>query len=134
MKMLKGLVVALAATAAAPTFAAAPVGYAAHCTITFTGYEGTTPLTNFPVLVKLPASYFRTASRKDVAFTDSEGNRIPHEVDWYNGSEVPVWVRIPELSGTTTSITAYFGKGVVDGTDFTAADVWTNAYACRQGG
>jgi len=109
--------------------ATTPAGYAAHRTITFTGYAGTTPLTNFPVLVKLPASYFRTASRKDVAFTDSAGNRIPHEVDWYNGSEVPVWVRIPELSGTTTSITAYFGKGVVDVTDFTAADVWTNAYA-----
>lgn len=129
MTRLHHLALAFAVAAAMSASATTPAGYAAHRTITFTGYEGTTPLTNFPVLVKLPASYFRTASRKDVAFTDSEGNRIPHEVDSFDANNVNVWVRVPELSGANTSITAYFGKGVVDVTAFTAADVWTNAYA-----
>lgn len=129
MKHATILAAALAAMAFAPAFADAPTGYAAHQAITFSGYAGETALEYFPALVRLPASYFKTASCQDVAFTDSAGNIIPHEVDSFGASEVLVWVRLPVLSGTDTAITAYFGKNEVDATDFTAADVWTNRYA-----
>lgn len=121
-------ILALASFAAMTSATAAPAGYAAHRTITFSGYEGATTLEKFPALVKLPAAYFRTEARQDVAFADSDGNRIPHEVDSFTDSEVLVWVRVPELTGKNTSITAYFGRPAPEATEFEVPDVWTNAY------
>lgn len=129
MKMLNWITLALAATAAVPTFADEPTGYAAHQTVTFSGYSGTTSLANFPALLRLPAQYFNREDKKDLAVTDASGNLLPFEIDAKTDTEVLVWVRVPELSGNNTSITAYFGKDEPDVTDFTVPDVWTNAYA-----
>lgn len=129
MKPVRHTLFLAAAMACSAACGGIPEGYSAHQTVTFSGYAGTTALEKFPALVKLPAAYFRTEARQDVAFADSDGNRIPHEVDSFTDSEVLVWVRVPELTGKNTSITAYFGRPAPEATEFEVPDVWTNAYA-----
>ena len=106
-----------------------PQGYAAHQTITFSGYTGSETLENFPVLLRLPATSFVQADHSDLAIVDAEGNLLPYEVDSVSEGNVLVWVCVPSLAGTETAVTAYFGKGTPDANAFTAADVWTGAYA-----
>ena len=68
-----------------------------------TGYAGTDPLTNFPVLVRLSAgspvgfAYADCAADgSDIRFTDPAGNLIPHEIDtWNPAGESLLWVRVP---------------------------------------
>ncbi len=127
--MVRGACIAVAVAAALGAHAADPEGFGAKQTITFSGYDGTTALENFPALIKLPTMNFRRIDYKDLVVTDADGNVLPHEVDSAMDGKVLVWVRIPSLSGTTTSVTAWFGKEEAPETDFTAADVWTNAYA-----
>lgn len=129
MKMLNWITLALAATAAVPSFADAPTGYAAHQTVTFSGYSGTTTLEKFPVLLRLKTQYFNREDKRDLAVTDAAGNLLPFEIDSVTETEVLIWVRVPALSGNATSVTAYFGKDTLDATDFAVPDVWTNAYA-----
>lgn len=129
MKMLNWITLALASTAAVPSFADAPTGYHAHQTVTFSGYSGTTTLEKFPVLLRLQTQYFNREDKRDLAVTDAAGNLLPFEIDSVTETEVLVWVRVPALSGNATSVTAYFGKDTLDETDFAVPDVWTNAYA-----
>lgn len=129
MNMVRGACIAVAVAAALGAHAADSEGFGAKQTITFSGYDGTTALENFPALIKLPTMNFRRLDYKDLVVTDADGNVLPHEVDSAMDGKVLVWVRVPSLSGTTTSVTAWFGKEEAPETDFTAADVWTNAYA-----
>ena len=84
--------------------------------ITVSGYDGGSPLTNFPVLVKLAAdspsgfSYNHCAANgSDLRFADSEGNLIPHEIDTWNASgESLVWVGLPVLTNNAC-FTMYYG-------------------------
>ena len=128
MNMVRGACIAVAVAAALGAHAD-PEGFGAKQTITFSGYDGTTALENFPALIRLSSVYFRQADGSDVVVTDADGNILPHEVDSVMDGKVLVWVRVPSLSGTETSVTAWFGKKAAPETDFTAADVWTNAYA-----
>ena len=128
MNMVRGACIAVAVAAALGAHAD-PEGFGAKQTITFSGYDGTTALENFPALIRLSSVYFRQADGSDVVVTDADGNILPHEVDSVMDGKVLVWVRVPSLSGTETSVTAWFGKEEAPETDFTAADVWTNAYA-----
>lgn len=118
-----------AIAAVSSVLAADPEGFGAKQTITFSGYDGATSLENFPALIRLSSVYFRQADGSDVVVTDADGNILPHEVDSVMDGKVLVWVRVPSLSGTATSVTAWFGKDGVTQTGFAKADVWTNAYA-----
>lgn len=69
------------------------------------GYMGSTALSQFPALIKLPAHVknFRysesTADGSDLWFSDANGNRIPHEIEsWTPGGDSFVWVRVPSLT------------------------------------
>ena len=128
MNMVRGACIAVAVAAALGVHAD-PEGFAAKQTITFSGYDGTTALEKFPALIRLSSVYFRQADGSDVVVTDADGNILPHEVDSVMDGKVLVWVRVPSLSGTATSVTAWFGKDDVTQTGFAKADVWTNAYA-----
>ena len=88
-----------------------------YSTITVGGYAGSTTLANFPVLVKLaegsPVGFTYDDCKNDgsdLRFTDASGVTIPHEVETWdvNGTSC-IWVCVPEVSGTTTEITMYFG-------------------------
>lgn len=106
-----------------------PQGYDAHQTVTFSGYTGTETLVNFPVLLRLPLTCFRHADYSDLAVIDGEGNLLAYDVDSVSDGKVLVWVRVPALTGTTTAVTAYFGKAEADAPAYTAADVWQGSYA-----
>ena len=110
MNMVRGACIAVAVAAALGAHAADPEGFGAKQTITFSGYDGTAALENFPALIRLSSVYFRQADGSDVVVTDADGNILPHEVDSVMDGKVLVWVRVPSLSGTATSVTAWFGK------------------------
>ena len=87
-------------------------GFTLKRTVTFSGYAGASDLENFPALVRLPAevSALCASGGADVRFADADGNLLNHEVDTWNANgESCVWVCVPRLSGTTTSITLYYG-------------------------
>lgn len=91
------------------------------------GASITTPLQNFPVLIKIPCNVperydiFRESrpDGSDFIFTDDAGNKLDHEIESYqpekdagctNNSkgEAIFWVRIPALTADT-DIYMYFG-------------------------
>lgn len=97
----------------------ATTNYACRMKITFPGYGGSQPLANFPALVQfsnsLPGfsySQFASPTAGDLRFTDSGGlTLLPHEINQWNTNSVSsVWVQVPVLSGTNTSIWAYWGN------------------------
>ncbi len=72
---------------------------------------------DFPALVRLSTaidgfsySDFRQQDGADLAFVDSEGNVLPHEIDtWNPGGESLVWVKVPLLSAGA-AIRVYYGS------------------------
>ena len=85
-----------------------------RCVVTFSGYSGAETLQNFPALVRIPVNApIYSASKpdgSDIRFADSNGNLVPHEIDTWNPSgESLIWVKVPMLSGTGTTVTLYCG-------------------------
>ena len=76
----------------------------------------TSPLTNFPILVRLSNArqpWFNpadcAANGADLRFTLADGTLLAHEIDTWNSSgESLVWVNVPSLSASTV-VTAYWG-------------------------
>ncbi len=89
---------------------------AKSCRLTFSGYEGTETLKDFPALVKIPDGLtgfdYRdsAADGSDLAFFGADGRPLACEIDtWNPEGDSYVWVRVPELT-KATSITARWGK------------------------
>ena len=107
--------------------------YAKEFNVKFTGYAGSTTLTNFPALIRLSKarndfdySKCKLADGGDTRFFDANGNLLPSEVDtWNPDGESLVWVSVPELNKDTV-ITVRYGNA--DAPAVTATDVWTNGY------
>jgi hypothetical protein len=115
-----------------PSTSLTPANYTDHLQITFAGYNRSETLSDFPVLVRLSTnltgfnySHFISTAGADLRFTDSSGTRIiPHEIDeWNPGGESTVWVQVPELSGTNSTIWAYWGNPTPDA-DLPSTNVW----------
>ncbi len=75
-------------------------------------------LSDFPALVRLSpsidgfsyADFANQASGADLAFVDSDGNLLPHEIDtWDASGESLVWVKVPTLQ-RGTRLTMYYGN------------------------
>ncbi len=97
----------------------ATTNYACRMKISFPGYGGSQTLAAFPALVQLSNglsgfSYAQFASPTggDLRFTDAGGlTLLPHEIDqWNTNGASSVWVQVPALCGTNTSIWAYWGN------------------------
>ena len=94
-------------------------------------------LTDFPVLVDITDSDLRIyalSSGDDVVFTDTNGFKLSHEIEFYDGvsGHLIAWVNVPLLSSTEDTILyMYFGN-----TDATnqedPAGTWNNNYAMVQ--
>ena len=105
------------------------------CRLTFSGYEGSETLKDFPALVKIPdgLSGFdykdSTADGSDLAFFGADGKPLAYEIDtWNPEGDSYVWVRVPELT-KTTSITARWGKsGGRETTSVQQQVVWNDDY------
>ena len=103
--------------------------------LTVAGFEGTTTLENFPVLVRISPerisgfSYDDCASDgSDISFALENGEILPHEIDtWVNGGESLVWVRLPALQGTETSF--YFRWNDLGPAENIPSNVWSADYA-----
>ncbi len=83
------------------------------CTVTFSGYTGSSTLRQFPALVRIPAGspIYRdcAADGSDIRFADAEGYLVDHEIDTWNANgESLIWVRVPQLEGTSTALRMYF--------------------------
>ena len=108
--------------------------YSRKFKVTFSGYEGSETLANFPVLVKVSESGipgfryadFRKSNGGDLRFADSAGNLLASEVDTWDTNGVSlVWVKVPSLTAAT-KITAYYGWEFAPMVDPSA--VWANGY------
>ncbi len=93
-----------------------PTWAAYHVDLTDTRYTGTTPLTNFPVLVRvnksiLPSFYDQCqADGSDVRFTDAAGNVLPFELnEWNPDGESSWWVKVPEYKADSYVATINWG-------------------------
>ena len=107
------------------------------------GYQGTTELSDFPVLVKLSEetvpnfSYeLCKADASDIRFADANGNIIPHEIEvWNPEGESYIWVKLPTLSGTNTSFKMYLGLALpIELPENDPTDVWSAYAAVFHGG
>ncbi len=136
---LSNVVVALCAALLCATSACAdtPVDwtkYAHSFTVKFSGYSGTTTLTDFPVLVRISESRIafplyakcKVPDGGDLRFSDASGALLSSEVEcWNPGGESLVWVKVPSLNADTV-ITGHFGCSSPDAV--TPSDVWSNGF------
>jgi len=81
--------------------------------VTFSGYTGSSTLRQFPALVRIPAGspiyQDCAADGSDIRFVDAEGYTVDHEIDtWDANGESLIWVRVPQLEGTSTALRMYF--------------------------
>ena len=104
--------------------------FAYRSTILVSGYAGSTTLADFPLMFKLadnsPIGFsYADCEPATLRFADADGNIVPHEIDTWNtdGTSI-VWVRVPELSGTATELSMYYG-GSGDGVAINAGEVWS---------
>ena len=73
-----------------------------YAKVKFTGYEGTSTLTNFTACVRLPARLGLPVSSGSIRFTAENGEPLPFEVETWNPSGVSVvWVKVPLLTAST---------------------------------
>jgi|GEM_PF-725231 len=96
-------------------------------------------VSNFPVLIaieddnnlKLAANKVQSSSGYDIAFTDSDGNALYHDLELYDGTlgTVVAWVKVPTLSNTTnTVIYMVYGDSTVSTPTAVPEGVWTSGY------
>lgn len=101
-----------------PAFAADFSSWGHTMKITFSGYNRPETLTNFPAAVTFtnqsPFDYnhFLSPPNADLRFTDATlTNELSYEIEkWNTNGASFVWVRVPELAGTNTTIFALWGK------------------------
>ena len=109
--------------------------YSHTFSVSFQGYAGSTALTNFPVLVQIStnniAGFSYTDCRKpdggDLRFADDEGHLLASEVDtWDTNGVSTIWVKVPSIVSTNTTIKAYYGWAFAPSVNPKA--VWSNGY------
>jgi len=106
--------------------------------VSFTGYNGTRTLMNFPALVRLDESLdgflyscFDSATGDDLRFANAGRTELlNHEIEeWDTNGESTVWVQLPRLPPGGTSIWAYWGEpGVSAPASTTNGAVWSAGY------
>ena len=82
--------------------------------LTTTGYDGSSTLVNFPVLVHLseadiPGFSYEGVKPGGIRFAAQDGTLLAHEIDTWDPSGMStIWVSLPELSGKDTAFTMYW--------------------------
>jgi hypothetical protein len=120
------------------TFSASAFPY--RIPIQFCGYSKSEMLTNFPALVKLGGHItnftyggFLSGSGHDIRFTDDGQTRLlNHEIEsWNTGGDSHVWVQVPTLAGSTTTIWAMWGNAAAASAPIYATNgaSWTESFA-----
>ena len=109
------------------------LGFAHTNILSVVHYAGTTPLTDFPVLVRVSGMTVdgfayndlnSSGDGVDIAFFDMNGNSLPAEIDTWNSSgESLVWVRLPSMQNGTL-FTMCWGSSLVTLKDVCDDNVW----------
>lgn len=100
-----------AASAAAAQVSASDFRHVAEVSVR--GYEGTSCLTDFPVLVRLSPLRingfdYRECRPEGLRFFEPDGTPLAHEIDtWDESGESLVWVKVPSLSPANLDVTAF---------------------------
>jgi hypothetical protein len=121
----------LPCTDAPPDVAIAP---ASHSTLTLDKKDPALPLADFPLLVTLDDSRaardLLDATASNIRFLDSSGNVLPHEIDQVGvagltGAPLLAWVRMPSITGLTTTLEVEVGGALPDPSPLS---VWSTDY------
>jgi hypothetical protein len=127
----------LIATASVVANAALFDAWRHHADLTFGGYTGSETLAAFPVLVSVTNfpgfayGQMGDGAGGDLRFSDASGDvELNYEVDtWNTSGESHVWVQVPALSGTATSIRAHWGHSTATAPAYTGNGLtWSNGY------
>lgn len=107
-------------------------GFRRKLTIDNTKVSGSSDLANFPVLVSFSSDTNLSANAKtdgsDILFTDTKGQQLTHEIEYYSAGTLVAWVKIPSLSATAdTVIYMYYGNSSASGLENKTA-VWSSDY------
>jgi len=112
--------------------------YGYKAAITFSGYNKSETLTNFPALVVLSNNCFSgfaysqlQSGSNDLAFTaDAVGTmNLNYEIDtWNTNGASYVWVQVPALASSTTITAWWSATGVTAQACTTNGATWTNGY------
>jgi len=101
--------------------------------ITINSSQISADLTNFPVLVNITDTDLRDDAQNngnDIAFTNSTGVKLNHEIDSFNGAtgELFAWVNVTSLSSASdTEIYMYYGNSS-SGAQENPTGVWDSNY------
>lgn len=132
--MFRQKISCLALSLAVSLVATVPVLAQNECRLTFSGYEGTETLRDFPALVKIPDGLagfdYRDPSTdgRDVCFLGADGQPLACEIDtWNPDGDSYVWVRVPELTKATTII-ARWGASSAKTLTSSPSGVWNDDY------
>lgn len=93
-----------------------PKGEPYRMNVTIDHTKVTSNLTNFPMLISLTSPNLAAHAQtngNDIAFFDSSGNQLNHEIESYNPTlgQLTAWVMIPNLSSTqNTVLSMYYGN------------------------
>ena len=115
LRRLAAMATILSCALAAPCALALPgpssAAFDKGALFTVAGYTGSSPLSGFPVLVRIAAnspsgfSYADLHSQTDgadIAFVDMDGNGLPFEIDtWDTSGTSLIWVRLPTMTNGT---------------------------------
>jgi len=99
--------------------------------------EANSALSNFPVLVSLTDTNISDHAQfdgDDLVFTDYAGNRLHHEIEFYDGNhgQLVAWVNVTSLSGDEdTKVYLYYGNPSC-GNQEHISDVWDAGYRMVQ--
>ena len=105
--------------------------------INHTLVDSNSDLINFPVLINLTDSNLSDHAQfdgDDIVFTDYSGNRLHHEIEFYDGNvgQLVAWVNISILSDDeNTKLYLYYGNMTCDNQEH-ISDVWDSDYRMVQ--
>ncbi len=108
-------------------------------TVDYTQVEGGSDLYNFPMLMSLtgqsflrssPLGAIMNSSGYDIIFTDSDHNKLDHQIEYYNGTngDLIAWVRIPVLSASSNTVIKMLYSNLQVTTDPSVTTVWDSHY------
>jgi hypothetical protein len=93
---------------------------------------GSSTLSNYPALINVSYDSDMLSNYQDLRFYDTycnnDGSTLDFEIENYTSSNANVWVRIPSLPATGTTISVYYKNNTVVGSGENKVGVWTNNY------
>ena len=88
-------------------------------------------LTDFPVLIRIDDSDLAIRAQPDgddIIFVGSNGEKLAHEIEYYQNGLLVAWVNIPQLSSTDDTISYMYYSNPSASNQENPADVWDAHY------